>query len=63
MLHGRCVRAMVGGLEMNVLEGASVRSDSGSGCEFLSGVRCTGFVDGVCSWELSQGQHNGNEEI
>ena len=44
--HGRCARAMVGGFEMRVLEGASARSDAGSGCESFAGVRCTGFVDG-----------------
>ena len=44
--HGRCVRTMTGGLEMRVLEGASARSDAGSGCESLTGVRYTGFVGG-----------------
>jgi hypothetical protein len=32
----------------------------GSGCESLVGVRCTGFVDGDCLWDLSLGQHTGD---
>ena len=39
--HGRCARAMTGGFEMNVLEGANARSDGGSGCESFAGVRST----------------------
>ena len=61
--HGRCARVMTGGLEMLVLEGANARSDAGSECESFTGVRCTGFVDGDYSWDLSLGQHTGNEEI
>ena len=45
--HGRCARTMTGGLEMRVLEGTSVRSDTGSGCESFVGVHYTGFVDAV----------------
>ena len=36
--QGRCVRAMSGGLEIRVLEGANVRSVAGSGCESFAGV-------------------------
>ena len=61
--HGRCARVMAGGLEMLVLEGANARSVAGSGCESFAGVRCTGFVNGDCPWDLSLGQHTGNEEI
>ncbi len=58
--HGRCDRVMAGGFEMSVLEGANARSVEGSGCESFAGVRCTGFVDGDCPWDL---QRTGNEEI
>ena len=61
--HGRCTRAMVGGLEIRDLEGANTRSVAGSGCESFVGVRCTGFVNGDCPWDLSLGQHTDNEEI
>ena len=61
--HGRCTRAMVRGLETHVLEGDNVWSIAGSGCESFAGVRCTGFVDGDCPWDLSLGQRTGNEEI
>ena len=44
--HGRCARAMAGGLEIRVLEGANARSVVGSGCESFAGVRYTGFVNG-----------------
>ena len=54
---------MTGGLEMLVLEGANARTVAGSGCEFGAGVRCTRFVDGDYSWDLSLGQRTGNEEI
>ena len=54
---------MTGVFEMLVLEGANARSVTGSGCESFAGVRCTGFVDGDCPWDLSLGQRTGNEEI
>ena len=60
--HGLCARAMSGGLEIRVLEGANARSDTGSGCVSFAGVHCTGFVDGDCSWDLSLGQRTGEEE-
>ncbi len=45
---------------MCVLEGANTRLVAGSGCESLTGVHCTGFVDGDCPWDLSLGQHIGD---
>ena len=61
--HGRCDRAMLGGLEIRVLEDANVRSFAGSRYESFAGVHCTGFVNGDCPWNLSLGQNTGNEEI
>jgi hypothetical protein len=48
---------------MLVLEGANVWSVPGSACESFAGVRCTGFVNGDCPWDLSLGHLTGNEEI
>ena len=61
--HGRCDRAMTGGLEMCVLEDVNVRSVPGSGCESFTRVHYTGFVNGDCPWDLSLGHRTVNEEI
>ena len=44
--HGRCVRTMVGGVEMLVLETDNARSVADSGFESFAGVRCNEFVNG-----------------
>ncbi len=54
---------MTGGLEIHVLEDANVWSVAGSGCESCVGVHYTGFVNGDCPWDLSLGQHTGNEDM
>ena len=47
--HGRCTRAMTGGLERSVLESASTRSDTGSGCESFAALDSwMGAAHGIC---------------
>ncbi len=61
--HGRCSRAMTGGLEMCVLDDVNVKSFTGSGCgSFYRGplhwIRGWGLPDYL--WDLSLGHRTGD---
>jgi hypothetical protein len=45
---------------MRVLDGVNTRSLASSRCESFPGVRCTGFTDGDCLWDLSLGRRTGD---
>ncbi len=47
------------GLEIRALDGVSMRSLAGFGCESFVEVRCTGFMDEDYPGNLSLGQHTG----
>jgi hypothetical protein len=45
---------------MCVLDDVNACSLVSSGCESFAGVRCIGFSDGDCLWDLSLGQCTGD---